>query len=78
MVLSVRISLKISAAECPASANNEEEWNTTPATAFTRTNARFTSLQVSSLLGREYNPIRVIRTPGFEVSFETRRVLSWS
>jgi len=48
MVLSVRISLKISAAECPASANNEEEWNTTPATAFTRTNARFTSLSQQS------------------------------
>jgi hypothetical protein len=50
IVLNVRISLKISAAECAASANNEEECEIIPPTAFTTTKAKFTNLTSASLL----------------------------
>jgi hypothetical protein len=79
IVLNVSISERISAAECPASANNDEECNSTPAAALTQTNAKFTNLGLafSTSVGG-YNPIRVIRTPGLVVSFEVRRVVSWT
>ena len=47
IVLSVRMSLSISAAECAASANNDDECDMIPPTALTTTNAKFTSLDQS-------------------------------
>ena len=49
MVRRVRMSLRISAAECPASANSDEEWNNTPAVAFIQTRPKLTNLSTNSI-----------------------------
>lgn len=48
IVLRVRMSLRMSAAECAASANNEEECEITPPIALTMTNITFTALHINT------------------------------